>query len=134
MLCIWWNSQGKNRCASQRYTRWIAFLHLGKKQTSIFTKRSWKSWLVTCKKSGEQITVIPGLLGVLIDLMIIIPTRVPLNESPVYFLILDWLIGVVVLHIWAFLVRGFQRRLSFLPAEQVMNVFLLLSLTVNSDT
>ncbi|KAJ0249645.1 hypothetical protein HA466_0151080 [Hirschfeldia incana] len=49
------------------------------------------------------ITVIPGLLGVLIDLMIIIPTRVPLDESPVYFLIQDWLIGVVVLHIWGLL-------------------------------
>ncbi|XP_019096333.1 PREDICTED: probable E3 ubiquitin ligase SUD1 [Camelina sativa] len=49
------------------------------------------------------ITVIPGLLGLLIDLMIIIPSRVPLNESAVYFLIQDWLIGVVVLHIWTFL-------------------------------
>ncbi|KFK38133.1 hypothetical protein AALP_AA3G073800 [Arabis alpina] len=49
------------------------------------------------------ISVIPGLLGLLIDLMIIIPYRVPLNESPVYFLIQDWLIGVVVLHIWTFL-------------------------------
>uniref|UniRef100_M4CAI1 RING-CH-type domain-containing protein n=1 Tax=Brassica campestris TaxID=3711 RepID=M4CAI1_BRACM len=49
------------------------------------------------------ITVVPGLLGLLIDLMIIIPTRVPLDESPVYFLFQDWLIGVVVLHIWALL-------------------------------
>ncbi|CAH2054772.1 unnamed protein product [Thlaspi arvense] len=46
------------------------------------------------------ISVIPGLLGLLIDLMIIIPSRVPLDESPVYFLFQDWLIGVVVLHIW----------------------------------
>ncbi|XP_033148203.1 probable E3 ubiquitin ligase SUD1 isoform X1 [Brassica rapa] len=49
------------------------------------------------------ISIIPGLLGVLIDLMIIIPSRVPLNESPLYFLIQDWLIGVVVLHLWTFL-------------------------------
>ncbi|XP_019092157.1 PREDICTED: probable E3 ubiquitin ligase SUD1 [Camelina sativa] len=49
------------------------------------------------------ISFIPGLLGLLIDLMIIIPSRVPLNESPVYFLIQDWLIGVLVLHIWTFL-------------------------------
>ncbi|KFK38135.1 hypothetical protein AALP_AA3G074100 [Arabis alpina] len=49
------------------------------------------------------ISVIPGLLGLLIDIMIIIPYRVPLNESPIYFLIQDWLIGVVVLHIWTFL-------------------------------
>ncbi|KFK38124.1 hypothetical protein AALP_AA3G073100 [Arabis alpina] len=50
------------------------------------------------------ISVIPGLLGLLIDLMIIIPYRVPpLNESPVCFLILDWLIGLVMLHIWTFM-------------------------------
>ncbi|XP_019096770.1 PREDICTED: probable E3 ubiquitin ligase SUD1 [Camelina sativa] len=35
------------------------------------------------------ISFIPGLLGLLIDLMIIIPSRVPLNESAVYFLIQD---------------------------------------------
>jgi E3 ubiquitin-protein ligase MARCH6 len=49
------------------------------------------------------ISVIPGVLGLLIDLMIIIPSQVPLGESPVYNLLHDWLIGVVVLHIWIFL-------------------------------
>ncbi|KAL0744248.1 hypothetical protein Bca4012_085761 [Brassica carinata] len=49
------------------------------------------------------ISIIPGLLGLLIELMIFIPLRVPQNESPVHFLIQDWLIGVVVLHTWAFL-------------------------------
>ncbi|KAL0872734.1 hypothetical protein Bca101_022439 [Brassica carinata] len=41
--------------------------------------------------------------GLLIDLMIIIPIQVPLDESPVYNFLLDWLIGVYVLHIWIFL-------------------------------
>ncbi|ESQ49371.1 hypothetical protein EUTSA_v10022280mg, partial [Eutrema salsugineum] len=49
------------------------------------------------------ISIVPVLLGLLIDLMIIIPLRVPLDESPIYFLVQDWLIGVVVLHIWAFM-------------------------------
>ncbi|CAA7017088.1 unnamed protein product [Microthlaspi erraticum] len=49
------------------------------------------------------ISVIPGLLGLLIDLMIIIPLRVPLDKSPVYFLAQDWWIGFYVLHIWTFL-------------------------------
>ncbi|KAG2249902.1 hypothetical protein Bca52824_089530 [Brassica carinata] len=49
------------------------------------------------------IFVVPGLLGLLIDLMIIIPIQVPLDESPVYNFLLDWLIGVYVLHIWIFL-------------------------------
>ena len=57
------------------------------------------------KPRCKQISVIPGLLGLLIELMIIIPLRVPLDESPVHFLIQDWLIGVFVLHTWVFLVR-----------------------------
>ncbi|KAG7540634.1 Zinc finger RING-CH-type [Arabidopsis thaliana x Arabidopsis arenosa] len=54
------------------------------------------------------ISVIPGLLGLLIDLMIIIPSQVPLNESPAFILLHDWLIGVVVLHIWIFLTMRTQ--------------------------
>lgn len=46
------------------------------------------------------------LLGLLIDLMIIIPTQVPLSETPVYSFLRDWLIGLVVLHIWTYLVRN----------------------------
>lgn len=80
-------------------------------------------------KSDEQISVIPALLGLLIELMIIIPSRVPLNESPVYFLIQDWLIGVVVLHIWTFLVREtpreLQQRLSFLAEQQLIYLLFL---------
>lgn len=80
-------------------------------------------------KSDEQISVIPALLGLLIQLMIIIPSRVPLNESPVYFLIQDWLIGVVVLHIWTFLVRETPRelhqRLSFLAEQQLIYLLFL---------
>ncbi|KAJ0251928.1 RING/FYVE/PHD zinc finger superfamily protein [Hirschfeldia incana] len=49
------------------------------------------------------ITVVPGMLGLLIDLMIIIPSQVPLDESPVYNFLNDWLVGVYVLHIWIFL-------------------------------
>lgn len=46
------------------------------------------------------------LLGLLIDLMIIIPTQVPLSEPPVYSFLRDWLIGLVVLHIWTYLVSN----------------------------
>ncbi|XP_023635090.1 probable E3 ubiquitin ligase SUD1 [Capsella rubella] len=49
------------------------------------------------------ISIIPGLLGLLIDLMIIIPSQVLLDESSVYILYHNWLIGVVVLHIWIIL-------------------------------
>ncbi|XP_019056949.1 PREDICTED: probable E3 ubiquitin ligase SUD1 isoform X1 [Tarenaya hassleriana] len=50
------------------------------------------------------IVVIPVLLGILIDLMVIIPLRVPIDETPVFLLIQDWLLGLVYLHIWILLV------------------------------
>ncbi|KAJ4913740.1 RING/FYVE/PHD zinc finger superfamily protein [Raphanus sativus] len=50
-----------------------------------------------------RIFVVPGLLGLLIDLMIIIPSQVSLDELPVYNFLHDWLIGVCVLHILIFL-------------------------------
>ncbi|VVB10643.1 unnamed protein product [Arabis nemorensis] len=49
------------------------------------------------------IIVIPRLVGLLLDLMIIIPSRVPLDESPIYNLFHEWLIGGVVLHTWIIL-------------------------------
>ncbi|XP_010493738.1 PREDICTED: probable E3 ubiquitin ligase SUD1 [Camelina sativa] len=49
------------------------------------------------------ISGIPAMLGRLIDLMIIIPLQVPLNESPDYSLLQEWLIGLVVLNIWTYL-------------------------------
>ncbi|KFK29880.1 hypothetical protein AALP_AA7G191100 [Arabis alpina] len=60
-------------------------------------------WIRNALLFSIWITVIPTLLGLLIDLMIIIPSRVPLNESPVYSLLQDWLIGLVFLHIWTYM-------------------------------
>ncbi|CAH2077174.1 unnamed protein product [Thlaspi arvense] len=57
-------------------------------------------WIRNALLFSIWISLIPTLLGLLIDLMIIIPLQVPLSESPVYSLLLDWLIGLVVLHIW----------------------------------
>ncbi|KAJ0251925.1 hypothetical protein HA466_0128100 [Hirschfeldia incana] len=50
------------------------------------------------------LSVIAALLGRLIDLMIIIPWKVPLNETPVYSSFLrEWFYGVVALLIWSYL-------------------------------
>ncbi|CAN7002707.1 hypothetical protein IGI04_020919 [Brassica rapa subsp. trilocularis] len=73
------------------------------------------------------ISVIPGLLGLLIELMIIIPLRVPLDESPVHFLIQDWLIGVFVLHTWVFLtmltpINWFATEAWLRKLERIRNV------------
>lgn len=44
-----------------------------------------------------------SIAGSLIDLMIIIPWQVPLNETPVYSSLLkEWLIGLVALLIWSY--------------------------------
>ncbi|CAH8259615.1 unnamed protein product [Arabidopsis lyrata] len=80
----------------------FAFDHTRRGRTDLLLKYIWIRIRIGLFFS-IWISVIPGLLGLLIDLMIIIPSRVPLNESPVYFLIQDWLIGVVLLHIWTFL-------------------------------
>ncbi|KAL0699377.1 hypothetical protein Bca4012_055499 [Brassica carinata] len=99
-LCAFWIGYNTWR---EIYTS-ICFVsdHIHKGKTDLLLKAVFE-WIQDGLLFSIWITVIPGLLGLLIDLMIIIPTRVPLNESPVYFLIQDWLIGVVVLHIWAFL-------------------------------
>lgn len=68
---------------------------------------------INMQKPDEQIFVVPGLLGLLIDLMIIIPSQVSLDELPVYNFLHDWLIGVCVLHILIFLVRYKLFSLSF---------------------
>ena len=69
----------------------------------------------------EQIFVVPGLLGLLINLMIIIPSQVPLDESPVYNFLHDWLIGLYVLHICIALVskklQHYHHHLLFLEYQ-----------------
>ncbi|CAN6911692.1 unnamed protein product [Brassica oleracea] len=56
-------------------------------------------WIQNVLLFSIWIFVVPGLLGLLINLMIIIPSQVTLDESPVYNFLHDWLIGLYVLHI-----------------------------------
>ncbi|KAF3534679.1 hypothetical protein DY000_02036772 [Brassica cretica] len=60
-------------------------------------------WIRNTLLLSIWVSFMPMLLGLLIDLMIIIPSQVPLKEPPVYLLLRDWLIGLVVLHIWTYL-------------------------------
>ncbi|KAJ0251927.1 hypothetical protein HA466_0128110 [Hirschfeldia incana] len=60
-------------------------------------------WIRNALLFSIWVSFIPMVLGLLIDLMIIIPSQVPLSEPPVYSLLRDWLIGLVVLHIWTYL-------------------------------
>lgn len=51
-----------------------------------------------------QIVFIPVLIGLLFELLIVVPLRVPIDESPVFLLYQDWALGLVFLKIWTRLV------------------------------
>ena len=51
-----------------------------------------------------QIIVIPVLIGLLFELLVVIPLRVPIDESPMFLLYQDWALGLVFLKIWTRLV------------------------------
>lgn len=51
-----------------------------------------------------QIFVIPVLIGLLFELLVIVPMRVPVDESPVFLLYQDWALGLIFLKIWTRLV------------------------------
>ena len=55
-----------------------------------------------------QIFVIPVLIGLLFELLVIVPMRVPVDESPVFLLYQDWALGLIFLKIWT-------RLVSFIP-------------------
>lgn len=54
-----------------------------------------------------QIFVIPVLIGLLFELLVIVPMRVPVDESPVFLLYQDWALGLIFLKIWTRLVSVF---------------------------
>lgn len=47
-----------------------------------------------------QVFVIPVLIGLLFELLVIVPMRVPVDESPVFLLYQDWALGLIFLKIW----------------------------------
>lgn len=57
-----------------------------------------------------QVFFIPVLIGLLFELLVIVPIRVPVDESPVFLLYQDWALGLVFLKIWTKLVPH-----SFIP-------------------
>lgn len=60
-----------------------------------------------------QIFVIPVLIGLLFELLVIVPMRVPVDESPVFLLYQDWALGLIFLKIWTRLVSLVSRYVHF---------------------
>jgi len=60
--------------------------------------------LKSCILLSLWIIVIPVFIGLLFDLLVVVPLRVPVDESPVFILYQDWAFGLIFLKIWTKLV------------------------------
>ncbi|XP_050209458.1 probable E3 ubiquitin ligase SUD1 isoform X2 [Mercurialis annua] len=67
-----------------------------------------RKWCAIVLKSSALLSiwifVIPVLIGLLFELLVIVPMRVPVDESPVFLLYQDWALGLIFLKIWTRLV------------------------------
>ncbi|KAE8719355.1 putative E3 ubiquitin ligase SUD1 [Hibiscus syriacus] len=65
-------------------------------------------WSTIVIKSSMLLSIwiffIPVLIGLLFELLVIVPMRVPVDESPVFLLYQDWALGLIFLKIWTRLV------------------------------
>ncbi|KAJ6777212.1 ZINC FINGER RING-CH-TYPE ZINC FINGER RING/FYVE/PHD-TYPE-RELATED [Salix koriyanagi] len=77
------------------------------KRATVLFSQLWK-WCSVVLKSlallSIWIFVIPVLIGLLFELLVIVPMRVPVDESPVFLLYQDWALGLIFLKIWTRLV------------------------------
>lgn len=81
--------------------------HVRTKRAAVLFKQIWK-WCGIVVKSSALLSiwifVIPVLIGLLFELLVIVPMRVPVDESPVFLLYQDWALGLIFLKIWTRLV------------------------------
>ncbi|XP_048231358.1 probable E3 ubiquitin ligase SUD1 isoform X2 [Ricinus communis] len=89
--------------AGARYS----FEHIRTNRATILLGQIWK-WCGIVLKSSALLSiwifVIPVLIGLLFELLVIVPMRVPVDESPVFLLYQDWALGLIFLKIWTRLV------------------------------
>ncbi|KAL5562485.1 hypothetical protein UlMin_032232 [Ulmus minor] len=81
--------------------------HIRTKRVAVLLGQIWK-WCGIVFKSSALLSiwifVIPVLIGLLFELLVIVPMRVPVDESPVFLLYQDWALGLIFLKIWTRLV------------------------------
>ncbi|KAE8670004.1 putative E3 ubiquitin ligase SUD1 [Hibiscus syriacus] len=81
--------------------------HIRTKRASVLLGQIWKWGVIFIKSTlllSIWIFVIPVLIGLLFELLVIVPMRVPVDESPVFLLYQDWALGLIFLKIWTRLV------------------------------
>ena len=58
-----------------------------------------RDWVVVAGKAVVAVTLLMGLIpllfGLLLELVVLTPVRVPLHQSPVYFIWQDWALGAM---------------------------------------
>ncbi|GER56608.1 RING/U-box superfamily protein [Striga asiatica] len=90
---IWTGLAGARYCLDLIRTR----------RTRLLLSQIWK-WCGIIVKSFALLSiwifVIPVLIGLLFELLVIVPMRVPVDESPVFLLYQDWALGLIFLKIW----------------------------------
>lgn len=77
------------------------------RRAAVLFGQIWKWCAIVLKSSALLsiwILVIPVLIGLLFELLVIVPMRVPIDESPVFLLYQDWALGLIFLKIWTRLV------------------------------
>ncbi|KAK1269194.1 hypothetical protein QJS04_geneDACA006384 [Acorus gramineus] len=77
------------------------------RRASFLLAQVWKWCAIVLKSSillSIWVFVIPVLIGLLFELLVIVPMRVPVDESPVFLLYQDWALGLIFLKIWTRLV------------------------------
>ncbi|XP_059652910.1 probable E3 ubiquitin ligase SUD1 isoform X2 [Cornus florida] len=81
--------------------------HIQTRRAAVLLNQIWK-WCGIVLKSSALLSiwifVIPVLIGLLFELLVIVPMRVPVDESPVFLLYQDWALGLIFLKIWTRLV------------------------------
>ncbi|XWS54776.1 hypothetical protein CRYUN_Cryun10bG0118300 [Craigia yunnanensis] len=81
--------------------------HIRTKRAAVLFSQISKWGAIVIKSSvllSIWILVIPVLIGLLFELLVIVPMRVPVDESPVFLLYQDWALGLIFLKIWTRLV------------------------------
>lgn len=77
------------------------------RRVTVLLGQIWK-WFAIVVKSSALLSIwiflIPVLIGLLFELLVIVPMRVPVDESPVFLLYQDWALGLIFLKIWTRLV------------------------------
>ncbi|CAF2031933.1 unnamed protein product [Brassica napus] len=90
--------------------------HVKSERSSVLLNRIWKWCGIVIKSSvllGIWVLIIPVLIGLLFELLMIFPMRVPVDESPVFLLYQDWALGLFILQIWTRLMVDDSWRAKF---------------------